>query len=122
MGFWKSSVIIGVIWGIWHAPIILQGHNYPQHPVVGVLMMTIWCVLLAPIFSYVRLKANSVIAAAIIHGSLNATAGLSLMVVKGGNDLTVGAAGLAGFIVLAFVNIGLLLYDRVLAKEPIMAG
>jgi membrane protease YdiL (CAAX protease family) len=23
MGFWRSSVIIGIIWGIWHAPIIL---------------------------------------------------------------------------------------------------
>jgi len=122
MGFWKSSAIIGVIWGIWHAPIILQGHNYHQHPVAGVFMMTIFCILLAPIFSYVRLRANSVIAAAIIHGSLNATAGLPLMVVKGGNDLTVGVTGLAGFIVLAFVNIGLLLYDRLLAKEPIIVG
>ena len=122
MGFWKSSILIGAIWGIWHAPLILQGHNYPQHPIVGLLMMTIGCVLLAPIFSYVRLKANSIIAAAIIHGSLNATAGLSLMVVKGGNDLTIGITGLAGFIVLAFVNISLLLYDRILAKEPIMAG
>ncbi len=120
MGFWKSSVIIGVIWGVWHAPIILQGHNYPQRPVAGVFMMVIWCILLAPIFSYVRLRANSVIAAAIIHGSLNATYGLSLMVVKGGNDLTVGVTGLSGFIVLALVNVGLLLYDRVLAKEPIM--
>jgi len=122
MGFWKSSAIIGVIWGIWHAPIILQGHNYHQHPLTGVLMMTLFVMLLAPIFSYVRLKANSVIAAAIIHGSLNATGGLSLMVIKGGNDLTVGVTGLAGFIVLAFVNIGLLLYDRLLAKEPIMVG
>lgn len=43
MNFWKSSAIIGLIWGIWHAPVILQGHNYPQHPVVGVLMMVIFC-------------------------------------------------------------------------------
>ena len=122
MGFWKSSAIIGVIWGVWHAPIILAGHNYPQHPLAGVLMMTLLTLLLSPIFSYVRLKANSVIAAAIIHGSLNATAGLSLMVVKGGNDLSVGVTGLAGFIVLALVNVGLLLHDRVLSKEPIMMG
>lgn len=122
MGFWKSSVIIGVIWGVWHAPIILAGHNYPQHPLAGVLMMTLLTLLLSPIFSYVRLKANSVIAAAIIHGSLNATAGLSLMVVKGGNDLSVGVTGLAGFVVLALVNVGLLLHDRVLSKEPIMMG
>lgn len=40
--------------------------------------------------------------------------------VKGGNDLTVGVTGLAGFIVLALVNVGLFIYDRVLAKEHIM--
>ena len=120
MGFWKSSLTIGVIWGIWHAPIILQGHNYPEHPVTGVFMMTIWCILLAPIFSYVRLKAKSVIAAAIFHGSFNATAGLAVMVVKGGNDLLIGVTGLAGFIVLVIVNIGLFIYDNFLEKEPIV--
>jgi membrane protease YdiL (CAAX protease family) len=120
LGFWKSSALIGLIWGVWHAPIILQGHNYPQHPLAGVLMMTIFTLLLSPIFSYVRRKAKSVIAAAIIHGSLNATAGLAIMVVKGGNDLTIGVTGLAGLIVLAIVNLGLFVYDRVLNKEPVM--
>ncbi|MBM3154058.1 MAG: CPBP family intramembrane metalloprotease [Chloroflexi bacterium] len=117
MGFWRSSALIGVIWGIWHAPLILLGHNYPQHPVAGVFMMTVFTLLLSPIFSYVRLKAKSVIAAAIIHGSLNATVGLALMVVAGGTDLTIGVTGLAGFIVLALVNLCLFLYDRFLAKE-----
>lgn len=75
-------------------------------------MMTVFTLLLSPIFSYVRLRAKSVIAAAVIHGSLNATLGLSIMVIKGGNDLTVGGTGLAGFIVLALVNIGIFVYDR----------
>lgn len=119
LGFWKSSALIGFIWGIWHAPIILQGHNYPEHPLAGVLMMIIFTLLISPIFSYVRLKAKSVIAAAIIHGSLNATAGLPLIVLKGGNDLTVGVTGVAGFIVLALVNVGLLIHDRVFSKEAI---
>jgi membrane protease YdiL (CAAX protease family) len=120
MGFWKSSAAIGIIWGIWHAPIILQGHNYSQHPLAGVFMMTLFTMLLSPIFSYIRLKANSVIAAAIFHGSLNGTAALSLMFTKGGNDLILGITGLAGFIVLIVVNIGLLLFDCMLAKESIM--
>ncbi len=118
LGFWKSSALIGLIWGVWHTPIIIQGYNYPQHPVAGVVMMTVWTVLLSPIFGYVRLKAKSVIAAAIIHGSLNATAGLSIMVIAGGSDLTVGITGLAGFIVLAVVNVAIFVYDRFLAKEP----
>jgi uncharacterized protein len=120
MGFWKSSIVIGLVWGLWHAPIILQGHNYPEHPQAGVLMMIVFTLLLSPIFSYVRLQAKSVIAAAIIHGSLNATIGLPLMVIKGGNDLTVGATGLAGFIALALANVGIFIYDRYFAREKIM--
>jgi membrane protease YdiL (CAAX protease family) len=112
LGFWRSSLLIGLIWGIWHAPIILQGHNYPQHPWAGVGMMTVFCILLSPVMSYITLRANSVIAAAVFHGTLNGTSGLALMVVHGGDDLTVGVTGLAGLIVLAVVNLGLLLVTR----------
>jgi len=119
MGFWKSSALIGLVWGIWHAPLILQGHNYPQHPVAGVFMMTIWCVLMSPIFSYIRLRSKSVLAAAVIHGSINGTYGLSFMMLKGGNDLLIGSPGLAGFVVLAFVNIGLVLHNLFWAKERV---
>jgi len=115
LGFYRSSLLIGLIWGVWHMPIILQGHNYPAHPVAGVFMMIAWCMLLSPIFSFVRISARSVIAAAVIHGSLNATAGLAIMVVEGGNDLLVGVTGLAGFIVLAAVNLLLYLYRRIKA-------
>lgn len=119
MGFWKSSALIGLIWGIWHAPIILQGHNYPEHPLEGVFMMIIFCLLLSPIFSYVRLKSKSVIPAAIIHGSLNATVGLAIMVVWGGNDLIVGVTGLSGFIVLIILNLFLFFFDRFISKKPV---
>jgi len=119
MGFWRSSAIIGFIWGVWHAPIIIQGHNYPQHPVVGVFMMIIFCLLISPIFSYIRIKSKSVIAAAIVHGSINATAGLAIMMVKGGNDLIVGVTGAAGFIVLLIVNLLIFFFDDSIRKRPV---
>jgi len=112
MGFWKSSLFIGFIWGIWHAPIILQGYNYPQHPVLGAVMMTALGVLLGPVFSYLRIKARSVIAAAVAHGTFNATSGLAVLLVHGGNDLIIGSTGIAGLIVLALVNLGILVLDR----------
>lgn len=118
MGFWRSSAIIGFIWGLWHAPIILQRHNYPQHPVEGVFMMIISCLLLSPIFSYIRLRSKSVIAAAIIHGSLNATAGLAIIVVKGGNDLIIGVTGIAGFFILLMVNLFIFLFDHSIREMP----
>src|SRR5699024_10007583 len=41
LGFWKASLIIGLIWGLWHAPLIFAGHNYPSTPIFGILMMTL---------------------------------------------------------------------------------
>src|SRR5699024_8144281 len=33
LGFWKASLLIGFIWGLWHAPLIIfAGHNYPSTP------------------------------------------------------------------------------------------
>ena len=118
--FFKAALVIGFVWGIWHAPLILMGHNYPTYPVFGVFMMTVWCILLSPLFLYITIKAKSVIAAAIMHGTLNATAGLSLMTLEGGNELTVGATGLAGFIALIFITAGFYFYDKYISREEIM--
>ncbi|NDP20948.1 MAG: CPBP family intramembrane metalloprotease [Paludibacter sp.] len=120
MSFLKASLVIGFIWGIWHAPLILMGHNYPQHPQIGVFMMTILCILITPIFIYLTIKAKSVIAAAIAHGTMNATAGISIMLIAGGNDLTVGMTGLTGFIALAVFLIGIFVYDQFISKDKIM--
>ncbi|MGI6606653.1 MAG: CPBP family intramembrane glutamic endopeptidase [Peptococcia bacterium] len=120
LGFWKSSLLIGLIWGVWHAPLILQGHNYPEHPLAGVLMMTVFTLLFAPLISFVRLKARSVIAAAVMHGTLNGTAGIALIVIKGGNDLLVGVTGLAGFIVLALCNVVLFFWLRHQSRKGIV--
>jgi len=121
LGFWGSSLLIGAIWGLWHAPIIWHGYNYPQHPHLGVVMMMLFCMLFGTVISYVRLRAKSVIAAAIMHGTLNGVAGLTVLYTSGGSDLTTGALGLAGFLVLIALNILIILYERFIAKEPVMA-
>ncbi len=110
LGFARASLLIGAIWGIWHAPIILQGHNYPQHPVIGVFMMIVFCVLVTPLINWVTIRANSVIAAAIMHGSINGLAGIAIVMLQGGSDLTIGLTGLGGFIALACFD--LVLFSR----------
>lgn len=110
LGFWRSSLIIGAIWGLWHMPIIIQGYNYPQHPALGSFLMIVWCILLAPIFSFIREKTQSVIGASLVHGTLNGTAGIALVLVQGGNDLTTGLLGLPGLLVLLAVNTAILIY------------
>jgi uncharacterized protein len=120
--FIKASVVIGFIWGIWHTPIILMGHNYPQHPQLGVAMMVVWCILLAVVFNYVTIKTKSVVAAAVMHGTLNGTAGVGIMMLDGGTDLTVGVTGFAGFIALFILILLIYLYDRWISKEKVFVN
>jgi membrane protease YdiL (CAAX protease family) len=109
-GIWKASAFTGLIWGLWHAPFIIQGHNYPEHPFLGVFMMVVFTILLSPVMHLIRLKTKSVFSAAIFHGTINASVGLPVMLVNGGNDLTVGVFGIGGFIVLVLINTGVYLY------------
>ena len=119
--FLTAVLWIGVIWGLWHAPLILNGHNYPQHPVAGVFMMVILFLLLTTMLMYFRKKSGSVIVAAIMHGTINAVAGVSAIVVTPANDFLYGAAGLAGMIVLLVVDVCLYFYDRFVSREGVFS-
>ena len=122
MNFIHASLLTGLIWGLWHAPLILMGHNYPNYPVAGIFMMTIMTVLFSPLFLYITIKTGSVIAAAVMHGTLNGTAGLSIVMITGGSELTTGITGLAGFFsILLFTGL-FYLYDNFISREKIMTG
>lgn len=105
LGFWTSSIIIGVIWGFWHLPLIIHGYNYPEAPVAGIFMMVLFTVLLSPIFTHIREQSDTVLVPAVFHGTLNAIAGLPFLFFAGASHLIIGAGGLAGAIVLILVNI-----------------
>jgi membrane protease YdiL (CAAX protease family) len=115
LGFWKLSLTTGLVWGIWHAPLVLGGLNYPQHPVEGIGMMIVFTTLLSPLLCYIRIKTQSVIGPAIMHGTVNAVSGISVAFATGSTDLIVGFTGLSGFIVLCIAN-------AVLLKTPKLAS
>lgn len=104
-GFWKKSLIIGIIWGFWHMPLIFMGHNYPDHPIAGVFMMILLCVVMTPVFLYLREKSGSTMVAAIAHGTLNGSAGISVMYLAGSNDLLCGTTGLVGIMILVILDL-----------------
>ena len=84
--------------------------------------MTVGALLLAPLFGYVCLKADSVVAAAILHGTQNGLSVLATMGLEGGNDLLIGGCGLAGFLVLVAANLGLVVFDRWFGGKAIARG
>ncbi|MFO8116141.1 MAG: type II CAAX endopeptidase family protein [Halorubrum sp.] len=122
LGFWRLSGVTGAVWGVWHAPIILQGHNFPEAPIAGVATMTVWTVAASPVFTYLTVRARSVLAATFFHGSFNAVGSLSLVYLTGAGNLLTAAVGVAGIGAAVVAVVTCVLHDRFLADERITTG
>lgn len=71
----KAVLCSSALWGIGHAPLIYFGFNYGLDdngaPWTGILMMLILCIVLGVWESYITLKTDNCMYAAIIHGAVN---------------------------------------------------
>ena len=114
LGTRKAVLLSGVIWGVWHWPVILMGYNYGLDyfgaPVLGPLAMVWFTVILSVLFSWITIKTENVWPAVIAHGALNGIAGLGLLFLQGEPSTLLGPAP-TGFIAgLGFTLAALLLY------------
>ena len=104
-GFWRASAATGLLWGVWHAPIVLMGYNYPTMPVVGAFLFTLFCILFSPIYSWLRVTTRSVWGPALAHGTTNALAGYMLMWQDPADMPFMGLLGVGGLIAMVIANI-----------------
>lgn len=110
----KALIISGLIWGVWHWPVVMMGHNYgldyPGFPWLG-LLATLWCMLSIGIFfGWLSLKAESVWPAVFAHGALNGIAAIGLLFIKGPFSMLLGPspAGLIGCLPFAIISLVIL--------------
>ncbi|PPH36540.1 CPBP family intramembrane metalloprotease domain-containing protein [Rathayibacter rathayi] len=76
LGTWPALIITGVLWGAWHAPIILLGYNFDEPNLVGVGLMIIATTLIGVLVGWLRMRSASLWPAVFAHGALNAAGGL----------------------------------------------
>lgn len=95
-------LLTGLIWGLWHLPLILLGHNYGTQPWLGMLIWLPLCVALSVLLTALRNLGGAIWPTALAHGALNQLATLltgTLLVGARFTPLVDGAAGLAGLLV-----------------------
>ena len=97
-----TLLICGVIWGLWHAPVTILGHNYGigywGYPVTGILAMCVLCIVMGTFLSYVTLRSGSCIPAALAHGGFNAMVSAGMLFSYTGGNSFIGpmATGILG--------------------------
>jgi membrane protease YdiL (CAAX protease family) len=99
LGGVQAAIITGIVWGLWHAPIIiLNGYNYPGHPWLGVVMMVIFTVALSMIFAWLRFRSGSVWPSTLAHAALNAQAGFAIVFLSQADSLLRAPIGIIGLL------------------------
>lgn len=114
-------LVNGIIWGLWHAPLTMMGHNYGVgymgYPITGILAMCVFCIVMGTIFSYVTIKTKSCLPAVFAHGGLNSIASFGMYITTDGGNPFVGPVptgiiGGIGFIIVAIVMAVLLFKEE----------
>ncbi len=130
LGQWPALIISGAIWGLWHAPVILLGYNYPTNPPLGLVMMIVFCILVGILLGWTRLATGSVWPAVIGHGSINALGGVIAIFAREGSTVDTiwaTALGITGWPLWLLV-IGILTVTRRLPvadppdAQPVVRG
>ncbi len=111
LGKKNAYIIIGIIWGLWNAPMIFMGLDYPGHPVLGILMMIALTTSLGIYLNEMRLKHSSSVLASWIHGLINSQVyGVWLLLFPKVNPLLGGITGIVGIAI--FFLLGILVVKR----------
>lgn len=116
MGRLRGVLLLGVIWGAWHWPLILMGYNYPGHPLLGLLLMALYTMGLAIVLGYAVLRSGSVLLSSYLHALNNQTVAFIVAMGFRPHDPAFSFdIGIYGLVTLAIVAILIL-------RDPIWRG
>jgi membrane protease YdiL (CAAX protease family) len=76
-GLRRGLVLLGLLWGYWHLPLVLMGWSFPSHPILGAFILyPISTVFFAIFLGWMYLRSGSIWTPVITHAALNTSAGI----------------------------------------------
>lgn len=65
-------ILLGLIWGFWHFPLIISGYNYPEYPVLGAFLLFPLTTVFSSFFlAWLTIRSQSLWPAVLAHGCVN---------------------------------------------------
>jgi uncharacterized protein len=122
MGRVKGVLLLGVIWGAWHWPLILMGYNYPGYPLLGLLLMALYTTGLAVVLGYAVLKSGSVLLSSFLHALNNQVVAFLIAIGFKMNNpafsFYIGVYGLLTLALVAFLILRDPIWKQASAPQP----
>jgi membrane protease YdiL (CAAX protease family) len=84
LGRVAGQIIGGIIWGVWHWPLIIfvgyeYGTGYPGAPFLGMACMCLFATVLGILLQFLYERSRSIWIPSLAHGAVNAGAGLPFL-------------------------------------------
>src|SRR5699024_6099127 len=98
LGTWPALLLSGVIWGVWHAPLILLGYNFGYTDLRGVGLMIVFCVFVGILLGWLRLRTATIWPCVLGHAAINSASSVSLMLLSASELKDVQAMGMGSFL------------------------
>lgn len=68
----RAVLLTGLVWGIWHAPVVAMGYNYGEgHPLANVAAMVLFCLVLGVIQGFLFWRTDSIWGPVLFHAAVN---------------------------------------------------
>jgi membrane protease YdiL (CAAX protease family) len=96
----KTAWLFGFVWASWHIPIILMGHNNPDHTLIGAGVAFISTTIEGVSYAWLRIVSGSLWVVVLLHASLNSAFPWPFLWVKEASD---GVWGIILFILFALL-------------------
>ncbi|HEX4293262.1 MAG TPA: CPBP family intramembrane glutamic endopeptidase [Rhizomicrobium sp.] len=65
-----AAIGTGIIWGVWHYPLLMTGTELPGHPLL-ILLLPVGTVFYSIVFGWLRLRSRSIWTASLAHSAVN---------------------------------------------------
>ena len=125
LGGRKAMLLIGLIWGVWHWPVIFMGYEYsfkyPGYPWAGPLLF-IWVTFgFGTFLGWLTLRSKSIWPAVIGHAAINGIAAAAALVTTGQPNPLLGPlpVGIIGSLGYALVAIAIFVSPKGLKQSAI---
>lgn len=123
LGGTAAALVVGVIWGLWHAPVIaLDGYEYGIRSWAVAPFFCLFTIPTGVIMAWLRFRSGCIWPAVIMHAAINAEASVVLLALAAAPSMLIGAPiGLLGMAPFWVAAIWVIMTGR-LTPPPEMRG
>jgi len=105
-------LLLGLVWGLWHAPVVFFGWTYPGYGAIGVVIFLVFTTVSGFYLSHATFDSGNVWTPAYIHAVMNGYVNFTITLVAFNDYVLNFRFGIYGLAILGVIVSGIILRNR----------